>query len=174
MTWAFFLCSVENKRVSLIKSIALLVYTCAESRASALDCNTFSPHPSCSSTPQVFWQIQNHRWDPKSFPNTWWNQEPWTQGQRHHTQPESHTLYGLHLYPEPLFWIPNQSANNPVAAQSPRGSDTSRITGGTGSTVPQSFISKCDQERAGFPAMFSLLKSQAHRPTGGTRDGMTN
>ena len=39
----------------------LPVCTCAQSRASALDLNPFSQHPSSSSTPLGFWHIQNHK-----------------------------------------------------------------------------------------------------------------
>jgi len=38
----------------------------ARSRASALDLRALSTYPSCSLASQVFWHIQEHRWDPQT------------------------------------------------------------------------------------------------------------
>jgi hypothetical protein len=61
-----------------------------------------SPHPSCSSTTQVFSLIQDHRWDPPNPAQiSGITGTQGTQGHKYPAQPETSTPSGLHLFIEP-------------------------------------------------------------------------
>lgn len=136
--WAFFLCSVGKKKACLIVYLTPCSHLCWEQSL----CSGFQH---IQPTPQLQLNSPGVLTNPGSQvrPQTLsqYMVEPGILDSGTETLCPARDPYSLWFAPipgtEPLFWIPNQSANTPVAAQPPRGSDTSRITGSQEGQFPE-------------------------------------